>query len=245
MAKILITIIVFFAYESLSLQFRSFSSTISLRNSNAQDSMKLFAGFGGKPAGSSDAKKVSEERAPLPCACLSGKVYSECCLPYHNGSKIPATPTATVRSRFSALAYKLEPSYLISTTHPEHKEFVDPEEQKSKAKQWERALKEFASEYEFIDLCFDDENRDGSVSIDNSPDGTRAKVFFNAKMIKAGLGERQSETLVETSEFLLTKGRWLYRDAVVNNPFKNIQPEVAPKKQKFITTAKRGVPRGN
>jgi len=150
-----------------------------------------------------------------------------------------------VRSRFSALRYKLIP-YLVETTHPEHKEWVDPNEQASKYKAWLRGLKEFAAEYEFLDLVFDDEDRDSaSANLATSPDGTVATVSFVAKLQKSELGERTPESLVEKSDFLKTNGRWLYRDAVTNNPFKNRQAELSPKKTKFITTAKRGVPKGN
>ena len=41
-----------------------------------------------------------------------------------SGKSTPENPVKMVRSRFSALVYKVIP-YLMSTTHPSHKEFVD------------------------------------------------------------------------------------------------------------------------
>jgi uncharacterized protein YchJ len=40
------------------------------------------------------------------------------------GKETPPNPVKMVRSRFSALVYKIIP-YMIATTAPSHKEFVD------------------------------------------------------------------------------------------------------------------------
>jgi uncharacterized protein YchJ len=106
-------------------------------------------------------------------------------------------------------------------------------------------------EFVFLDLVFDDESRDSAVTLGNSSEGDKATVSFKAKMARTDVGERTPEFLTETSEFVHVKdakgGRWLYRDAKVNSPFTKSMPvtEVANQRQKFITTAKRGVPRGN
>ncbi len=50
------------------------------------------------------------------CACCSGKIYSECCQPFHEG--IPATTAEKLmRSRYCAYALCL-PQYLMDTTYP-------------------------------------------------------------------------------------------------------------------------------
>ena len=202
---------------------------------------QLWAGFG--------AAKAEKASAPVlagqPCPCTSGKLYEECCEPFHLGKALPPTPTATVRSRFCALAAKLDPDWLITTTHPENKEFADADEQPGKRKTWVRNLKEFAMDYEFIELIFDDETRDSAATLENAAEGATATVAFSAKLAKAGVGERTPESLVEKSTFEKKDGKWLYRAGDVNNPFKNARVDIAPKKQKFITTAKRGVPKGN
>lgn len=38
------------------------------------------------------------------CDCGSGKTYEQCCEPYHLGTKVPETPEALMRSRYSAYA---------------------------------------------------------------------------------------------------------------------------------------------
>lgn len=200
---------------------------------------RLFAGFGSKKEST-----VASSSAPQPsskCACGSGLSYGDCCMPYHSGKEVPPNPVKVVRSRFSALAYKVIP-YLITTTHKSHKEFAD-EDQKSKRKVWEKDLKAFADEYKFVSLEFDNEERDSVVS----GDATTATVSFTAKLQRLGLGDRPAEDMKEISTFKRDKpgvGPWLYADAVIKNPFKNISPDVKPQ-QRAVKTLKKGVPNGN
>jgi uncharacterized protein YchJ len=199
---------------------------------------RLFAGFGSKK----DAVSVSKvPDASAPCACGSGSSYGECCMPYHSGKDIPPNPVKVVRSRFSALVYKVVP-YLMATTHKSHKEYVE-EEQKSKRKAWERDLRAFSEEYNFLSLEFDNEDADSKVS----DDATTATVSFVAKLQRVGLGDRPAEEMRETSTFTRDKagtGPWLYSSAIVKNPFKNITPDVKPQ-QRAVKTLKKGVPKGN
>jgi len=99
-----------------------------------------------------------------------------------------------------------------------------------------KALREFANEYNFLHLEFDDESRDGSVDVSTVSAGTQTTVSFKAKMSKAGVGveDRTAEYLTEVSTFESVIGedgkkKWLYRDAKVNNPFKNVKQEIVPK----------------
>jgi len=208
----------------------------------ALSSTQLKAGFGAK------VEKPAVTAAVLggkPCPCSSEKNYEDCCEPFHLGKALPPTPTATVRSRFCALAAKLDPNWLMTTTHPANKEYADAEEQPGKRKTWVKNLKEFAMDYEFIELIFDDETRDSAATLENAAEGATATVSFSAKLAKAGVEERTPESLVEKSTFEKKDGKWLYKAGVVNNPFKNVQGDAPKKQQKFITTAKRGVPKGN
>lgn len=52
---------------------------------------------------------------PELCPCGSGKSYSACCQPYHQGQPAP-TPEHLMRSRFSAFVLGL-PDYLRTTWH--------------------------------------------------------------------------------------------------------------------------------
>eukprot|EP01041_Mallomonas_annulata_P009177 gene9177-19012_t len=197
-------------------------------------SLILGAGFG------QSKEAITKSRAPspeVPCACGSGNSYGNCCKPYHDGTANPADPVLAVRSRFSALAYNIIP-YIISTTHPKHKEYVLENEQKSKRKIWEKDLYAYATEYEFITLIFNDEEKDKQTESDIG------LVSFTAKLRKAG-SERPPEDVKELSKFKKEDGKWLYLDADVKNPFKNIKGDYVTPQRRAVSTVKKGVPLGN
>jgi len=64
--------------------------------------------------------RVPDARAT--CACGYGLKYVECCRPYHLRELMPETPMRTLRTRFSAFAYRL-PAHLIRTTHPSNRDW--------------------------------------------------------------------------------------------------------------------------
>ena len=205
-------------------------------SSSYQLSTRLYAGFGAKK----DVPMFIAPDVSSPCACGSGATYGDCCEQYHSGKVFPPTPVKVVRSRFSALAYKMT-QYMISTTHPAHKEFV-AEEQKGKRKIWEKDLKAFSDEYNFLSITFDDEDRDDKVA----PDATSATVSFTAKLQRVTLGERPNEDIKEVSTFKRSSptAPWLYADAIVKSSVKNIQMKVIPQ-QRAVKTMAKGVPNGN
>ena len=43
---------------------------------------------------------------PTTCPCESGKEYAACCQPFHLHDKLPSTPEALMRSRYTAYAIK-------------------------------------------------------------------------------------------------------------------------------------------
>ena len=53
------------------------------------------------------------------CPCNSGKDYSACCGPYHNGEVAP-TPEALMRSRYSAFALE-NADYLLASWHKDYR----------------------------------------------------------------------------------------------------------------------------
>jgi SEC-C motif-containing protein len=53
--------------------------------------------------------------ADTPCPC-GGPSYLSCCRPYHRGEALVDSPERTLRSRYSAFAYRL-PAHIIATTH--------------------------------------------------------------------------------------------------------------------------------
>ena len=61
--------------------------------------------------------KVISNFSNKPCPCESGKRYSACCEPLHNGLAAP-TAEALMRSRYTAFVLMLE-GYLLKTWHPD------------------------------------------------------------------------------------------------------------------------------
>ncbi|NNJ63838.1 MAG: hypothetical protein HKP61_23460 [Dactylosporangium sp.] len=54
---------------------------------------------------------------PEACPCGTGRPYSACCGPLHQGQGTAASPEALMRSRFSAFAIA-DAGYLLRTWHP-------------------------------------------------------------------------------------------------------------------------------
>lgn len=56
------------------------------------------------------------------CPCCSGKLYENCCKPFHTGEKHAPTAETLMRSRFSAFAIP-NGEYLMKTTLPTKRKF--------------------------------------------------------------------------------------------------------------------------
>ena len=120
----------------------------------------------------------------MKCPCHSGKLYAECCAPYHNGQK-PPTPLALMRSRYSAYALG-NASYIISTTHPDHPDSSLPSLQRK------QQIKNFCRNTQFKGL--DILETEG------------ATVTFRAHLFQKG----QDASFTEKSEFAKIEDRWYY-----------------------------------
>lgn len=116
----------------------------------------------------------------MECPCCSGKLYSECCKPYHDGA-LPPTALALMRSRYSAYALK-KAGYIIQTTHPQSPYF-----EKDRT-QWKKAILEFCHTAQFLKLEILDSGEDW--------------VHFIAHLGTTLLNEK--------SHFEKLNGKWLY-----------------------------------
>ena len=56
------------------------------------------------------------------CPCCSGKLYEECCEPFHSKKELPKTAEELMRSRYSAFAIP-NGDYLWETTLPNKRKF--------------------------------------------------------------------------------------------------------------------------
>lgn len=133
----------------------------------------------------------------MQCPCHSGKEYSACCGPYHEGQssgccgpyhkgQSPPTPLQLMRSRYSAYALG-KVDYIIATTHS-----LNPDRAQS-GKKWRESIQAFCNSTDFTGLEILEEG-DSTVTF------------------RAILGEKGS--YVEKSEFGQEGGKWRYKKAL-------------------------------
>lgn len=128
------------------------------------------------------------------CPCYSGKLYEECCAPYHKGQACPNALTL-MRSRYSAYALGLI-DYIIQTTYDEPKD--------NAARR--REIEQFSKNTEFSGLKI----------VHFSEDDEEAYVTFIAYL----KSDQNDVSFTERSRFIY-KDRWYYVDGVVAP---NLQP---------------------
>lgn len=123
----------------------------------------------------------------LSCQCGSGIGYAQCCEPYHNGDKLPATATALMRSRYSAYCLR-NSDYLMAT--------------------WEATKRpksiDFSKENVIWLRLEITESKKGGVN--DSKGVVSFKAFFNQ--------DDEDYVMRETSRFVKTNGQWFYTDGV-------------------------------
>lgn len=127
------------------------------------------------------------------CPCGSRLDYLTCCGPYHNHTKVPTSPEALMRSRYSAYALA-DTAYIKDTMRGKPAIGFDELE----AKQWSRQMV-------WIGLSII------KSSCDNPNEGF---VEFKASFVN---GE-QLNCMHERSTFLKEDGRWFYVDGVQIQP---------------------------
>lgn len=172
----------------------------------------LFAGFGAP-------KRIDTSNSRIPisevnCACGTGKTYGDCCQKYHDKRENPMDLETMVRSRFSAYAYGII-SYIVDTTHPSHKDYVN-EEKKGKRKSWIKDLALFSEEYEFLKIVFDSDIPASSILLTNNKDDPTVGLISFTATLKQKNVNKLPEDVKETSKFIKVKESiWLYADAEV------------------------------
>ncbi len=78
------------------------------------------------------------------CPCHSGTKYKKCCRPLHEGH-IPTTPTALMRSRYSAYALN-NADYIIKSAH------LDNPNRQPNEDQWRKEILAFCEATVFVGL---------------------------------------------------------------------------------------------
>jgi SEC-C motif-containing protein len=129
------------------------------------------------------------------CFCHSGKLYKECCEPYHLGTKFPESSLLLMRSRYSGYALQLA-DYIMDTTHPKNSAY-----QKDR-KKWAAEILLFCKKTVFRDLKIEDY---GEIKKDWE------FVTFTAYLEQEG----QDVSFREKSLFERVEGKWLYLSAEI------------------------------
>lgn len=124
------------------------------------------------------------------CPCHSGKLYNQCCQPYHLKKQNPQTALELMRSRYSAFSLN-KASYLMETTHN-----LNPQFKNNKVK-WKIELQEFSQTTLF----------EGLEILDYQENEKEAFVSFLATLSSHG----QKIFHKEKSYFIKENNKWLYR----------------------------------
>lgn len=126
------------------------------------------------------------------CPCCSNLSYEECCQPYLSETKVAPTPSALMRSRYTAYAMQ-NASYLIATWHPD----CQPE-------QWRSSLQEgFANTlWQGLQVIASQDGRDENEGF----------VEFAARFTEPD--NEKVHLIHERSRFLRLKDRWYYIDGI-------------------------------
>ena len=129
------------------------------------------------------------------CHCGSGQPYSSCCEPYINGTAIPPTAEALMRSRYSAYVEQAI-DYLGDTLHPDHRADWDRE-----------ATRRWSENAQWLGLEI--------VSTEaGQPGDADGWVEFIANFNEGGEPRRHHER----SRFRMHDGRWYYVDGEPPKP---------------------------
>ncbi|AVF34075.1 YchJ family protein [Rahnella sikkimica] len=126
------------------------------------------------------------------CPCCSNLSYEECCQPYLSETKVAPTPSALMRSRYTAYAMQ-NASYLIATWHPD----CQPE-------QWRGSLQEGFANTLWQGLQV--------IDSQNGRDADEGFVEFAARF--TGPNDEKIHLIHERSRFLRLKDRWYYIDGI-------------------------------
>lgn len=144
------------------------------------------------------------------CPCGSGAAYALCCAPYHEGTALPDSGEAVVRSRFTAFCME-KYEYLVETTHPDFRDdlTIESVRENTKGVTWQSL-----------------EIRECGTQVAPQPKGDEGAQEFETVTFSA-LYEREGRTyqMVETSYFTRQDGKLYYVEGMAHRPLGYRRPE--------------------
>lgn len=152
-----------------------------------------------------DKIDIGKETAMTHCPCGSEKKFTDCCEPFINGEKTPATAEELLRSRYSAFTIS-NVAYIVNTTSPNQRNQMS-----------EDAIKKWADDSEWKKLEI--------IDIKNgSADAQETQIEFIAHYVLKDMKQHHHEI----ATFKKYDGKWLFEDGktVSHEQFKRETPKV-------------------
>ena len=167
-------------------------------------------GFGVAPPTLEQTLASFKTRLPVdaedqPCPCGSGKLYSNCCAPYHKGQILPPTPLEVLRSRYTAFCYR-NIGYILDSTHPSCRDYQEDRIA------WAKSLNKngMFDSYTFVNLNVIDE------------DSGEEEAYINFQVILRSNESGEETTVAEKSKFLKQDGKWTYASGDVRSTVQGV-----------------------
>ena len=148
--------------------------------------------------------RMPEDADAQECCCGSGKVYADCCGPFHRGDKSCLTMTDVLRSRYTAFSWR-NIKYILDTTHETCRDWR--EDNVAWAKDMDKGG--MFDSFEFVNLSAGPEE----MSEDDENEGyVEFKVTLRAKEDKNDEVAGQETVISERSRFIRNPddGSWSY-----------------------------------
>eukprot|EP00798_Chlamydomonas_sp_ICE-L_P004897 gene4897-34663_t len=143
-------------------------------------------------------------KGPL-CPCESGKVFPDCCMPAHDGSKPAQTLEASVRARFSAYR-RGDKEYIYSTFHPKYADFHYEKPMEEAREQLEADVAEACEKYDYYDLLIQ------KTEMKEGNEKEEGEIAFSYKYGAKGTDPEGFDRTNEKNRFLKVDGMWLFVD---------------------------------
>jgi SEC-C motif domain protein len=188
-----------------------------------RSSAKTVKGFGKAPPSLAETLATFKTRRPenaasQPCPCgLHGKVYADCCSPYHQGIAKPETPLAVLQSRYSAFCFR-EISYIMESTHPSCRDYREDKIA------WAKDLDKTGTfdSFDFVGLTVLSEDKVSSDDVEGYVD---FQVQLQAKRQVGSEIEGQVTTIQERSKFIrdVSTGSWSYASGDVRSTVSGVE----------------------
>lgn len=226
------------AVSNVADGFRPIKNSVAVTKS----SLSMAGGFGAKKATTEDDVTLGAPKdTSVSCACGSGKAYSACCQPAHDGTAEGLSPTQVLRARFAAFSYGVIP-YIMDSSHPSFRDYVPADEVsekrgRSKRDIWAKSLTKFVKDYKFSNLSFDNEEVEGNPA---GADVALVSIKLDRKLRKGYTG---TEKLEEKTKFKKSDtGEWLYLDAASTVLGQELKPGIVkPSSKNKLVNNQSGV----